>query len=101
MVVTHIRMLILTRMPIPIHIHHTLLIRHIHHRNRHQNHLPNHLVNHHPIHLVVVLRKMDFEFLGLNREVEFMSLAHLFKVGRKCHNQVQPHQLMMGLYIRV
>lgn len=78
----------------PVH-HHTLRV--IHHRN----HLVNrHLVIHH-IRLVVVRREMDFEFLGLDREVEFMFLAHPFKAGRKSHNQTQLHQLTMDLYIQV
>ncbi len=37
---------------------------------------------------------MDFEFLGLDREVEFMSLAHQSKSWRKCHNQMQQHRLI-------
>lgn len=93
MVVT--RTLILTHIRIhPVHLvaHHRTL-RVIHHQN--------HLANHHLIRLVVVRREMDFEFSGLDREVEFMFLAHPFKAGRKCHNQTQLHQLTMDLYIQV
>lgn len=95
MVVTRTLILILTHIRIhPVHLvaHHRTL-RVIHHQN--------HLANHHLIRLVVVRREMDFEFLGLDREVEFMFLAHPFKAGRKCHNQTQLHQLTMDLYIQV
>lgn len=82
MVVTRTLILILTHIRIhPVHLvaHHRTL-RVIHHQN--------HLANHHLIRLVVVRREMDFEFSGLDREVEFMFLAHPFKAGRKCHNQM-------------
>lgn len=90
---THI--LILTH----THIHPVHLVNH--HRIRLVNHHQNHPANHHLIRLVVVRREMDFEFSGLDREVEFMFLAHPFKAGRKCHNQTQLHQLTMDLYIQV
>ena len=91
---------------IPTHIHPVHLIHHhtlrvIHHQNHLVIHHQNRLVNSHHIRLVVVRREMDFEFSGLDREVEFMFLAHPFKAGRKCHNQTQLHQLTMDLYIQV
>lgn len=83
----------------------TLTLVHIHPVNHHQNHPANHhrnrLVNHHHIRLVVVRHEMDFEFLGLDQEVEFMSLVRQFKAGRKCHNQMQQNRLTMDLYIQV
>lgn len=91
---THILILTLTHILTPT-------LRVIHHRNHLVNRHRNHLVNRHHIHLVVVRREMDFEFSGLDREVEFMFLAHPFKAGRKCHNQTQLHQLTMDLYIQV
>ena len=95
MVVTRTHILIPTHTRIhPVHLvaHHRTL-RVIHHQN--------HLANHHLIRLVVVRREMDFEFSGLDREVEFMFRAHPFKAGRKCHNQTQLRQLTMDLYIQV
>lgn len=99
MVVTRTLILILTHIRIhPVHLvaHHRTL-RVIHHPIHHRNHL----ANHHPIRLVVVLHEMGFEFSGLDQEVEFMFLAHPFKAGRKCHNQMQQNQLTMDLYIQV
>ena len=95
MVVTRTLILILTHIRIhPVHLvaHHRTL-RVIHHQN--------HLANHHLIRLVVVRHEMDFEFLGLDQEVEFMSLVRQFKAGRKCHNQMQQNRLTMDLYIQV
>ena len=88
--VTHIHILILTHIPTPTLVH-------IHLVNHHQNHP----ANHHHIRLVVVLHEMGFEFSGLDQEVEFMFRVHQSKVGRKCHNQMQLHQLTMDLYIQV
>ena len=84
---------------IPTHIHPVHLV--AHHRTLRVIHHQNHPANHHLIRLVVVRREMDFEFSGLDREVEFMFQALPFKAGRKCHNQTQLHQLTMDLYIQV